>query len=655
MNPYSYYGTAALTPPVAVADPMSNAQSILALCEKLDDDIRLAVTPELSLSGYTCQDLFYETLLQQECLNALEYLCRNLPEQLALVVGLPLQVENHLYNAAAFIHNHEVLGFAVKTHLPSYNEYYEPRWFTSSIYLPDNAAVHFGKKRVPVSDRLLFEDFSTGAVIGLEICEDLWVASPISTRHAQAGANILCNLSASNEVIAKEEYRLSLVANQSARCFAGYVYASAGPDESSSDLVFGGQDIIAENGKILAASSLMHPADFIEAQIDLEILKNERMKYKTSFESVAEGYICIAFASRPVSEITLRRPVNPYPFVPSDEKNRIERCQKILAIQAQGLATRLKKINCSNVVIGISGGLDSTLALLVCARAFRILHLDPKGIHGISMPGFGTTARTKNNADELMQLLGVSSQTISIKEAVAQHFKDIGHDPAVHDITYENSQARERTQILMDLANKYNGIVIGTGDLSELALGWCTYNGDHMSMYAVNVSVPKTLVRYIVESEAVLAGEQGDEKLKAVLLDICDTPVSPELLPPDPDGKIAQKTEEVLGSYDLHDFFLFHMLRSHERPRKIFDLACLAFNGNQGGPNVPPADILKAMKTFYPRFFSQQFKRNVMPDGVKVGSVSFSPRGDWRMPSDASRNAWMKEVSEIEKELGESR
>lgn len=649
MNSYSYYGVAALTPPIAIGDPMSNAKSILDLCSRLDPDIRLAVCPELSLSGYTCQDLFYETLLQQECLKALEWLCRHIPEHLSLIVGLPLQVENHLYNAAAFIHQHEVLGFYVKTHLPSYNEYYEPRWFTSSIYLPENAGIHFGRKRVPVSDHILFEDFSTGAVIGIEICEDLWVASPVSTRHAQAGANILCNLSASNEVIAKEEYRISLVENQSARCFAGYIYASAGPDESSSDLVFGGQDIIAENGRILALSSLLHPQEFIQAQIDMEILKNERMKYKTTFETVADGYEKIPFASVPVETITLKRPVNAYPFVPADKQNRIERCQKILAIQARGLATRLKKIGCTNVVIGISGGLDSTLALLVCARAFAMLHLDPRGIHGISMPGFGTTSRTKNNAQQLMDLLGVSSEVIPIADAVNQHFKDIGQDPNTHDITYENSQARERTQILMDLANKYNGLVIGTGDLSELALGWCTYNGDHMSMYAVNVSVPKTLVRYIVESEAELAGKEGKTKLEQVLLDICDTPVSPELLPPDANGQIVQKTEEVLGSYDLHDFFLYHMLRYHESPAKIFDLACLAFK------NTDPKTILNAMKTFYQRFFSQQFKRNVMPDGVKVGSVSFSPRGDWRMPSDASRNAWMRQVNELEAELTQSK
>lgn len=649
MNPYSYFEVCAMTPPVAIGDPLTNAASILELCKKLPENVRLVVTPELSLTGYTCQDLFYESLLQTKALEALDFLCDNLPRPLSILVGLPLQVSNHLYNAAAFIANGEVKGFYVKTYLPNYNEYYEQRWFTPSLYLPAGASVHIRGKSVPVSDRILFEDFTTGAVIGVEICEDLWVSIPVSSHHAAAGANVLCNLSASNEVIAKDAYRQSLVLDQSARNFAGYVYASAGPDESSSDLVFGGQDLIAENGKMLASSSLMDPKEWITALIDLEILKNERMKYKTTFESLEDGYLRIPFHSEPVTSITLSRPVDPYPFVPSNQEKRIERCQNILAIQARGLATRLTKIHCDHVVIGVSGGLDSTLALLVCAKAFKLLDLDPKGIIAITMPGFGTTKRTKSNAQTLMDLLGVTSMEIPIGPAVLQHFHDIGQDPDKHDITYENSQARERTQILMDVANKENGLVIGTGDLSELALGWCTYNGDHMSMYGVNVSVPKTLVRYIVESDALLAKKQGNEKLCDVLLDICDTPVSPELLPPDPNGKIAQKTEEVLGSYDMHDFFLYHMLRYHEPPRKIFDLACHAF------PQVKKAEILKSIKTFYSRFFAQQFKRNVLPDGVKVGSINFSPRGDWRMPSDASRSMWMGELNALEKELNENK
>ena len=641
MNRYSYYKTAALTPAVAIGHPMENAKTILSLLHQLDKDVQLAVCPELCISGYTCQDLFYESLLRKQSLQALEFICKEMPDNMAVCVGLPLQVKNKLYNAAAFLFDHEVLGFYVKTYLPGYNEYYEPRWFSPASDLEPGAAVKFMGKDVPVSDKILFEDESTNAVIGMEICEDLWVSIPVSSYHALAGANVLCNLSASNEVIAKEEYRRELIQNQSARLYAAYVYASAGPDESSSDLVFSGMDVIAENGRILAESSLTHPKPYVCAEVDLELLNNDRIKYKTSFEQSPEGYQIISYASKPYEDIELVREVDAYPFVPKDIKARVARCQNILAIQAQGLATRLKKIGCTNVVVGISGGLDSTLALLVCKKAFNLLHLDPKGIHGITMPGFGTTKRTKSNSHTLMELLGISIQEISIAQAARDHLKDIGHDESIHDITYENAQARERTQILMDLANKYNGLVIGTGDLSELALGWCTYNGDHMSMYAVNVSVPKTLVRYIVESEAIKAREEGNTALEEVLLDICDTPVSPELLPPDASGKIQQKTEEVLGSYDLHDFFLYHMLRHHESPAKIYELALKAF------PQVKKEQILKALRTFYWRFFAQQFKRNCMPDGVKVGSVNFSPRGDWRMPSDASRQMWLDELETI--------
>ena len=642
MNRYSYYKTAALTPAVAIGHPMENAKTILSLLHQLDKDVQLAVCPELCISGYTCQDLFYESLLRKQSLQALEFICKEMPDNMAVCVGLPLQVKNKLYNAAAFLFDHEVLGFYVKTYLPGYNEYYEPRWFSPASDLEPGSAVKFMGKDVPVSDKILFADESTNAVIGMEICEDLWVSIPVSSYHALAGANVLCNLSASNEVIAKEEYRRELIQNQSARLYAAYVYASAGPDESSSDLVFSGMDVIAENGRILAESSLTHPKPYVCAEVDLELLNNDRIKYKTSFEQSPEGYQIISYASKPYEDIELVREVDAYPFVPKDIKARVARCQNILAIQAQGLATRLKKIGCTNVVVGISGGLDSTLALLVCKKAFNLLHLDPKGIHGITMPGFGTTKRTKSNSHTLMELLGISIQEISIAQAARDHLKDIGHDESIHDITYENAQARERTQILMDLANKYNGLVIGTGDLSELALGWCTYNGDHMSMYAVNVSVPKTLVRYIVESEAIKAREEGNTALEEVLLDICDTPVSPELLPPDASGKIQQKTEEVLGSYDLHDFFLYHMLRHHESPAKIYELALKAF------PQVKKEQILKALRTFYWRFFAQQFKRNCMPDGVKVGSVNFSPRGDWRMPSDASRQMWLDELETIQ-------
>lgn len=641
MKRYDYYKSAACTPEVFVANPIKNARAILNVIHKLPADTQLAVFPELAISGYTCQDLFYEDTLLKNCIIALIQIKDSIPQNMAVVVGVPIAHQNRLYNCAAFIFDNEILGFYAKTYLPAYNEYYETRWFSSGEKLDKDSFVTIEGKRVPISNKIIFEDETTGACIGIEICEDLWVTIPQSSYHALAGANILCNSSASNEVISKDVYRQELVAAQSAKSYAGYIYASAGSDESSSDLVFSGQDIIAENGRILAKSHLMNQKPFICAEIDLQHLKTDRLHFKTSFEQDAKDYTRISYASLPIESIELMREIEAYPFVPQDEKRRIERCQQILYIQAQGLATRLKKIGCKNVVIGISGGLDSTLALLVAHKAFSMLNLDMKGIHAVTMPGFGTTSRTKNNADSLMEILGVSMQEISINKAVEQHFKDICHDPAVKDITYENSQARERTQILMDLANKYNGLVIGTGDLSELALGWCTYNGDHMSMYAVNVSVPKTLVRYIVESEALKAKEEGNIPLEKTLIDICETPVSPELLPPDSSGKIQQKTEEVLGSYDLHDFFLYHMLRFHESPGKIYELALKAFD------KIDPQTISKAIKTFYSRFFAQQFKRNCMPDGVKVGSINFSPRGDWRMPSDASRQIWMDEIEEL--------
>lgn len=641
MKRFDYYRAAACTPPLEIGNPHANARAILDLCAKLPEDTQLAVFPELCLSGYTCQDLFYESALLEGCLAALEEVAASAPAGLALLLGLPLRVNNRLYNAAAFVFGGEVLGFYAKTYLPGYNEYYEPRWFSSSHFLEPEATVLIQGRKVPVRDRIVFADTTTGAVIGPEICEDLWVTIPVSSELALAGANVLCNLSASNEVIAKEAYRRDLVIRQSAACYAAYIYASAGPDESSSDLVFSGADLIAETGTLLAQSSLAHPADFISADLDLAHLRHDRLHFKTSFEKSAPDTTRIEYASRPIADIVLERQIDAYPFVPSDVARRVERCQAILQIQAQGLATRLKKIHCTSTVIGISGGLDSTLALLVAVRAYEILGLDKKGIHAITMPGFGTTSRTKSNAENLMELLGVSSEQIPIGPAVEQHFKDIHHNPEVHDITYENSQARMRTLILMDLANQYNGLVIGTGDLSELALGWCTYNGDHMSMYAVNVSVPKTLVRYIVESEAILARERGQQALCDVLTDICETPVSPELLPPDKSGQIVQKTEQVLGSYDLHDFFLYHMLRLREEPEKIYALARLAF------PEVSKEEMLRALDTFYRRFFAQQFKRNCMPDGVKVGSICFSPRGDWRMPSDASRDLWLKQVEAL--------
>lgn len=641
MDRFSYYKVAAITPPVSIGDPHQNVDAMIDILHRLDSDTQLAVFPELAITGYTCQDLFYESLLLSEAKKELLRMAKEIPVNLACVVGVPLLIEGTLYNCAAFLFEQKILGIYVKSFIPGYNEYYEPRWFSSSDTLKCDHIV-LGEQIVPLSAHIVFHDQTTNATIGIEICEDLWVSIPMSSDHALAGANILVNCSASNDIISKDEYRLSLIKHQSAACYAGYVYASAGVEESSSDLVFSGHDVIAENGRIIAQSTLYEPKDVIYGLIDLEHLQNDRLHFKTSLSRMPkQDYIHVQYASMPIQEVELIEKIDAFPFVPKDSAKRLERCQKILTIQAQGLATRLKKIHCENAIIGISGGLDSTLALLVTYRAFKLLGLNVKGIHAITMPGFGTSDRTKNNAMELMKELGVSIQTIPIQNAVLTHFKDIDHDESNHNITYENSQARYRTMLLMDLANKYNGIVIGTGDLSELALGWCTYNGDHMSMYAVNVSVPKTLVRYIVESEAIKAKKDGEVTLAAVLLDICDTPVSPELLPLDESGKIAQKTEEVLGSYDLHDFFLYHMLRYHESPKKIFALARSAF------PSIETSVILEALRTFYRRFFTQQFNRNVMPDGVKVGTISFSPRGDWRMPSDASVRLWMREVEQL--------
>ncbi|WP_286638549.1 NAD(+) synthase [Faecalibaculum rodentium] len=638
MKRFDYYKAAVCTPPVSIGNPKANVDDMLRILQSLDPDTQLAVFPELAVTGYTCADLFYEDILLKEAMTQLVRLAEQAPANMAVITGIPLKAGTRLFNAAAFLFDGEVLGFYVKHHLPGYNEYYEPRWFSPARDL-DVSDVKVNGVDVPVSGKILFADETTDAVIGIEICEDLWVAVPPSSGHAQAGANILVNCSASNEVIAKNRYRRDLVSSQSAKTYSGYLYCSAGPDESSTDLVFSGADLMAENGKILAETA---SEESISCEIDLQHLKNDRLKFKTSLQENREGYTVVTYASANLETIELTRAVEAYPFVPGDLNRRLERCETILGIQAQGLATRLKKIGCRQAVIGISGGLDSTLALLVTVRAFRILGLPVSGITAVTMPGFGTTKRTKSNADELMELLGVTRMEVPIAASVRQHFADIGQDESVHDITYENGQARERTQILMDLANKVNGIVIGTGDLSELALGWCTYNGDHMSMYAVNASVPKTLVRYLVESEALSARKAGNTKLERVLLDICDTPVSPELLPPDKDGNIAQKTEEVLGSYDLHDFFLYHMLRYHESPEKIFELARLAF------PQVDAGKIKESLRTFYRRFFAQQFKRSCLPDGPKVGSICLSPRGDWRMPSDASARLWLKQAEELD-------
>lgn len=641
MKRFQYYKVASLSPEVQIGNPMANANEILSLLQELPKDTQLAVFPELAITGYTCQDLFYEDSLLESALQALEHVVTNMPKTIIAIIGLPLVVDHKLYNTAAVCIKNKVLGFHAKTFIPNYNEFYETRWFSSSRQLKDHSSISLLNENVPVSDHLLFMDTTTKACIGVEICEDLWVPIPTSSKSALAGANIIANCSASNELIAKQAYRRNLVMNQSARTYTGYIYSSASFSESTSDLVFSHHDIICESGTILAECTLENPKKYIVSEIDIQHLNSERLKNKTSFEEIIDGYTIISYASHAFKDIELTQTINPYPFVIQDVQKRKQRSQEILHIQAQGLATRLKKIHSENVVIGISGGLDSTLALLVCHEAFQMNHLDPKGIHAITMPGFGTTKRTKSNAQKLMDLLNVSSEEISIVNSVNQHFKDIHHNPDIKNITYENSQARERTQILMDLANTYNGFVIGTGDLSELALGWCTYNGDHMSMYAVNASIPKTLVRYICETKALSYKEENQLELYKVLMDICDTPVSPELLPPDENGQIQQKTEDVLGSYDLHDFFLYHMLRFHESPTKIYELAKVAFE------TIEPSKIYESLKTFYSRFFMQQFKRNCMPDGVKVGSICLSPRGDWRMPSDANKELWLNELNNL--------
>ena len=636
MKRFNYYTVAAATPVVEIANPQKNVDAILDIIQHANEDTQLIVFPELCITGYTCQDLFFEDQLLQNAKSQLIRLKHEMKNNMAIVVGLPIAIQDQLYNVAAFLFNHEILGMYVKSHIPAHNEFYETRWFSK---LKEDTTIQIDGDIVPVSSHITFKDVTTQANIAMEMGEDLWANIPTSSYHALAGANILCNLSADSQVVSKEAYRRNLVLSQSAKCLAAYVYASAGSQESTADVVFSGHDIIAENGNLLAENK---NETITYAQVDIQHLKSDRLVMKSNFEDENPyEYTTIEFESKPIETIELSREIPAYPFVPKNQEERMARCQDILQIQAQGLATRLKKIHCKDVVIGISGGLDSTLAILVADLAYDILGYDKKGIHAITMPGFGTTTRTKSNAQILMDLLGVDSQEISIAASVRQHFEDIHHDEAVHDITYENAQARERTQILMDLANHYNAIVVGTGDLSELALGWCTYNGDHMSMYAVNASVPKTLVRFIVETKSFMARNENKEQLADVLKDICDTPVSPELLPPDPNGKIQQKTEEVLGSYDLHDFFLYHMVRFHENPTKIYELAKYAFK------DIPEATIKKAIQTFYWRFFTQQFKRNCMPDGVKVGSICFSSRGDWRMPSDANQEIWSQEVKSL--------
>lgn len=629
---------ATATPQVAVADCEANAQAILAcINEMAAAHAKVMVLPELCITGYTCSDLFWQTKLLDEAEAALSVIAEGSRQVDALIaVGMPLRVAGKLLNVAAILCRGKVLGFVPKVNLPAYNEFYETRHFTSGS--ADMGMVQFGGEEIPVGTNLLFScENVVDLCVAAEICEDLWVPNPPSVQHALAGASVICNLSASDEMVGKGSYRRDLVAGQSARLVCAYLYATAGEGESTTDLVFGGQNLIAENGTVLAESATFEN-EINVATIDVQRLASERRRMSTFPAAESKEYREISFAL--VEEETkLARFFDADPFVPSNADQLSDRCEEILNIQALGLKKRLAHTHAKSAVVGISGGLDSTLALLVTARAFDMLGLPRKGIVAVTMPGFGTTDRTYNNAVAMIKSLGATFKEVPIAKAVMQHFADIDHDASIHDVTYENSQARERTQILMDIANQANGFVIGTGDLSELALGWATYNGDHMSMYAVNASVPKTLVRHLVRH---YADTSADEVLAGVLYDVLDTPVSPELLPPE-DGVISQKTEDLVGPYELHDFFLYQMLRMCFPPAKIYRVAKEAFAGRYSNET-----ILKWLRTFYWRFFSQQFKRSCLPDGPKVGSVAVSPRGDLRMPSDACVSAWIKEVETLQ-------
>lgn len=627
---------AAVTPKIKVADTKYNAELILDMMkESTRQGAKIVVFPELCLTGYTCQDLFLQERLLQGAKDALMKLVKESTSLDAIFfVGLPFEILGKLYNVAAVFSHGEVLGLVPKSYLPNYNEFYEARHFVSGAELATEVVLPDGSC-VPADRDLLFVCEQMPKLrIGVELCEDLWTPNPPSISHALAGASVLVNLSASNELTGKDSYRRELVSGQSARLLAAYIYASAGEGESTQDLVFSGHNIIAENGQILAESKRFGHG-ILYSEIDVERLCAQRRRM-TTFVTEDQTHTEILFSLK-IEETKLTRFIDPAPFVPTDRQNREKRCDEILMIQAMGLKKRLEHTG-ANAVVGISGGLDSTLALLVTVRAFDLCGRDHKGITAVTMPGFGTTDRTYDNAVKLIQSLGAEFVEVDICQSVNVHFSDIGQDPSVHDVTYENSQARERTQILMDIANKKNALVIGTGDLSELALGWATYNGDHMSMYAVNASVPKTLVRHLVR---YYADTCEDKQLSDTLYDVLDTPVSPELLPPE-DGKISQKTEDLVGPYELHDFFLYYMLRQGFSPAKIYRLAKIAFAGT-----YEDAFILKWLKTFCRRFFAQQFKRSCLPDGPKVGSVAVSPRGDLRMPSDACATLWMEELNTI--------
>ncbi len=629
---FGFIKVAAATPYVYVADCFKNIEEIKNNVIRAEENGAEAIVfPELSITGYTCGDLFLHSSIVDGAKKALIKLCDDTKNNdIIICVGVPLEYDGKLFNCCAVLHKGEILGVVPKTSLPNYNEFYEKRWFNEA--LNENKLISINGKNVPFGTKLLFKNKNNeNFVFAVEICEDLWTNIPPSCYHSMAGANVIFNLSAGNEITGKDIYRKNLVLGQSARLLCGYVYTCAGEGESTTDVVFSGHNIIAENGRCLKESSRFENG-IIYSNIDLSYLKSERRK-NTSFKINSDGYETILF------ELTEKngefdRYVDSMPFVPSNLSERDKRCEEIITIQALGLKKRISHIGCKNVVVGISGGLDSTQALIVIARAFEMLKLDNKGIIAVTMPCFGTTDRTYQNAIALCNALGATLIEIDIKDAVMKHFEDIEHNPSVHDLTYENSQARERTQLLMDISSKYNGFVVGTGDLSELALGFATYNGDHMSMYGVNASVPKTLIRYLIKYVADNpTGHFKNKNVSEILLDILDTPVSPELLPPSDNGTISQVTEDIVGPYELHDFFLYNFMRMGFSSDKIIFLAKKAFS-----EKYTDEIIEKWFNIFLKRFFAQQYKRSCLPDGPKVGSVSLSPRGDWRMPSDARYN-----------------
>jgi len=650
---HGFLRLATAAPELRVADVAFNTGAIKsALRNAVKQGAALALFPELSLTGYTCGDLFAQSLLHTRAREALlELAAATRALKIHAIVGLPLEVHGRLYNCAAVLGAGRVLGLVPKQFLPTTGEYYEERWFTSAAGLAP-LEVALDGYTAPLATNLLFTDESSGCTFGLEVCEDLWAVHPPSGDLCLAGANLILNPSASNELLGKAAYRRDLVRQQSARCLTAYAYASAGPGESSTDVVFSGHCLVAENGSVLAESDrFKFDTQITCADLDLGRLQHERLCNSSFSAGVAtQDFQRIAVrlsgsAARPA--LGSLRPNPALPFVPSDPRIRAETCREIFAIQSTGLAKRLRHTGAKTVVIGISGGLDSTLALLVAAHAFDLLGLDRKGILAPTLPGFGTTKRTRGNAEKLVEQIGATLRVIPIHDAIKQHFRDIGHDENVHDVTYENAQARERTQILMDLANQAGGFVVGTGDLSEAALGWCTFNGDHMSMYHVNAGIPKTLVRYLIDwcADAEFSGATGQ-----VLHDIAATPISPELLPITGDGRQQQETEDLVGPYELHDYFLYQVVRHGARPAKVLYLAELAFAGRHSR-----ATILRWLEVFFRRFFSQQFKRSAMPDGPKVGSVALSPRGDWRMPSDASAAEWLAEIAALRGPAGRTK